>query len=107
MPVSAHPIDSINLKDPRLGIYDGSCRSSSRARGVGKGRLRIVLDPTERHSALTVNEYETLLMKHDLAEVLRNPLRFVAEKYRNAMAEPARGAGQDARLREVRLRAGA
>ena len=27
-------------------------------------------------------------MKYDLAEVLRNPLRFVAEKYRHAMANP-------------------
>jgi hypothetical protein len=27
-------------------------------------------------------------MNHDLAEVLRNPLRFVAEKYRHAMANP-------------------
>ena len=46
------------------------------------------LDPSERHSALTVNEYETLLMQYDLAEVLKNPLRFVAEKYRHAMANP-------------------
>ena len=42
----------------------------------------------ERHSAITVNEFETLLMNHDLAEVLRNPLRFVAEKYRHAIANP-------------------
>ena len=56
--------------------------------GAGKGQLRIVLDPTERHSALTVNEYETLLMKYDLAEVLRNPLRFVAQQYWNAMKNP-------------------
>ena len=46
------------------------------------------LDTAERHSALTVNEYETLLMKYDLAEVLANPLRFVAEKYRHALADP-------------------
>jgi thiamine phosphate synthase YjbQ (UPF0047 family) len=87
VPVSAHPIDSINLKDPRLGIYSQLSEFVARS-GVGKGRLRIVLDPSERHSALTVNEYETLLMNHDLAEVLRNPLRFVAEKYRHAMANP-------------------
>ncbi len=87
VPVSAHPIDSINLKDPRLGVYEQLSQFVA-ASGVGKGRLRIVLDPTERHSALTVNEYETLLMNHDLAEVLRNPLRFVAEKYRHALANP-------------------
>ena len=87
VPVSAHPIDSVNLKDPRLGVYSQLADFVASA-GVGKGRLRIVLDPTERHSALTVNEYETLLMKYDLAEVLRNPLRFMAEKYRHAMANP-------------------
>ncbi len=87
VPVSAHPIDSINLKDPRLGVYDELTRSRGR-QGIAKGRLRVSLDPSERHSALTVNEYETLLMKYDLAEVLRNPLRFVAEKYRHAMANP-------------------
>jgi hypothetical protein len=59
-----------------------------RRTGVGKGRLRVSLDSAERHSALTVNEYETLLMKYDLAEVLTNPFRFVAEKYRHAMADP-------------------
>jgi thiamine phosphate synthase YjbQ (UPF0047 family) len=87
VPVSAHPIDSINLKDPRLGIYD-QLADFVRQASVGKGRLRVSLDPSERHSALTVNEYETLLMKYDLAEVLKNPLRFVAEKYRHAMANP-------------------
>ena len=87
VPVSAHPIDSINLKDPRLGIY---AQLTHFVKGAGrtKGRLRIALDPVERHSALTVNEYETLLMRHDLAEVLRNPLRFVAEKSRHALANP-------------------
>ena len=79
VPVSAHPIDSINLKDPRLGLY-ASLSEFVAAAGVGKGRLRIVLDPTERHSALTINEYETLLMTYDLAEVLRNPLRFSPRK---------------------------
>ena len=28
-------------------------------------------------AGLTVNEYETLLMKHDLVDVLRDPLRFM------------------------------
>jgi thiamine phosphate synthase YjbQ (UPF0047 family) len=87
VPVSAHPIDSINLKDPRLGIYSSLAEFVAGA-GVAKGRLRMVLDPTERHSALTINEYETLLMKYDLAEVLRNPLRFFAEKGFHALANP-------------------
>ena len=87
VPVSAHPIDSVNLKDPRLGLYDSLSEFVATA-GVGKGRLRIELSPSERHSALTVNEYETLLMKNDLADVLRNPLRFFAEKSRHALANP-------------------
>ena len=87
VPVSAHPIDSINLKDPRLGVYQ-ELTEFARHAGIAKGRLRVSLEPSERHAALTVNEYETLLMKYDLAEVLKNPLRFVAEKYRHAMANP-------------------
>jgi hypothetical protein len=87
VPMSEHPIDSINLKDPRLGIYE-QLSEFVRQADIPKGRLRISLDPTERHSALTVNEYETLLMRYDLAEVLRNPLRFVAEKSRHALANP-------------------
>jgi hypothetical protein len=56
--------------------------------GVEKGRLHIALDGEERDAALTVNEFETLLMKYDLAAVLRNPLRFMAEEYRHALANP-------------------
>ena len=56
--------------------------------GVAKGRLRLALSETERHTGLTINEFETLLMKYDLAEVLRNPLRYAAEKYRHALANP-------------------
>jgi len=87
VPVSGHPIDSVNLKDPRLNFYDELAQFVRKA-GIAKGRLRVSLDPSERQAALTVNEYETLLMKYDLAEVLRNPLKFVAEKYRHAMANP-------------------
>ncbi len=87
VPTSAHPVDSINLKDPRLGVYQ-QIEAFVAASGVERGRLRISLEPSERHSALTVNEYETLLMKHDVADVLRNPLRFAAEKYRHALADP-------------------
>lgn len=87
VPVSAHPIDSINLKDPKLGIYGRLADFVARA-GVGTGRLHLALDAGERHAALTINEYETLLMKYDLAAVLRDPLRFVAEQYRDVRANP-------------------
>jgi len=87
VPVSRHPIESVNLKDPKLGIYDHLADFVARA-GVGTGRLHLALDPGERHAALTVNEFETLLMQHELAEVLRNPLRFVARQYRSVLANP-------------------
>ena len=53
-----------------------------------KGRIRLTLAPGERHAGLTVNEYETLLMRHDLSEVLRDPLRFMAEKAGHMLGNP-------------------
>ena len=87
VPMSRHPIESVNLKDPKLGIYERLAEFVARA-GVGHGRVHLALDPGERHAALTVNEYETLLMQHDLAAVLRKPLHFMAAQYRSVMANP-------------------
>lgn len=87
VPVSAHGIDSISLKDPRLGLYD-QLQDLIERRGVGEGYLQIDIDPAEQNIGLTVNEYETLLMKHDLADVLRDPLRFMAEKGRSMLRNP-------------------
>ena len=87
IPVSRHPIESVNLKDPKLGIYDHLADFVARA-GVGTGRLHLALDPGERHAALTVNEFETLLMQHDLAAVLRNPLRFVTRESWSVLVNP-------------------
>ena len=87
LPVSTHAVDSLNLRDPRLGVYEQLQDLIGRL-GLEKGRVDIALSPSERNAALTVNEYETLLMKHDLAEVLRNPVRFMAEKGRNILLDP-------------------
>jgi thiamine phosphate synthase YjbQ (UPF0047 family) len=87
VPVSGHPIDSVNLKDPHLGLYQQIGELVAR-HGVTKGRLRIELAHGERQAGLTVNEYETLLMRHDLVEVLRNPVRFMVEKSRHALRDP-------------------
>jgi hypothetical protein len=56
--------------------------------GITSGRVRIELTPDQPHTGLTVNEYETLLMRHDLREVLRSPLRFAADKARHAWNDP-------------------
>jgi hypothetical protein len=87
VPVSQHPIDSVNLKDPKLGVYE-QIIALVKQHGVTSGRVRLDLAGRERQAGLTVNEYETLLMRHDLAEVLRNPFRFGAEKGRHLLAHP-------------------
>jgi thiamine phosphate synthase YjbQ (UPF0047 family) len=87
VPVSGHPIDSVNLKSPQLGLFE-EIQDRARRLGVERGRVLISLDRSEQHAALTVNEFETLLMKHDLVEVLRNPLRFMAERGRHMLADP-------------------
>jgi hypothetical protein len=87
VPVSGHPVDSVNLKAPHLGIYD-QCTELLAHHGVTKGRIRLTLAPGERHAGITVNEYETLLMRHDLSEVLRDPLRFMAEKAGHMLGNP-------------------
>jgi hypothetical protein len=87
LPVSPHPVDSVNLRDPRLGFFE-ELSSAVRREGVEVGRLDVTLLPSERNVGLTVNEYETLLMQHDLTEVLRDPLRFMAARARNMLRDP-------------------
>ena len=87
VPVSEHPVDAVSLKQPAFGVFDQVAELIKR-HGVTNGRLRIELGQDEQHAGLTVNEYETLLMQHDLAEVLRNPLGFAAEKARHAWNDP-------------------
>ena len=87
VPVSGHLIDSVNLADPRVGVMPRIEELITR-HGLAKGRVEIALHPGEHDAGVTVNEYETLLMRHDLAEVLSDPLRFLARTGRNALADP-------------------
>lgn len=87
IPVSRHAVDSVNLKDPRLGFFQQLEDALARC-AIAKGRIDIALRPEERHAGLTVNEYETLLMKHDLAEVLANPFRHMVEKGKHMLRDP-------------------
>jgi len=87
VPLSGHSVESVNLKDPHLGVYR-QVSELVREHGIAKGRIRLSLAPGERHAGLTVNEYETLLMRHDLSEVLRDPLRFMAEKAGHMLGNP-------------------
>ncbi len=85
--MSKHPIDSVNLWDPKVGLLD-ELQDQARRLGMEKGRIDLSLAPEERHTGLTVNEYETLLMRHDLVEVLHDPIRFMAQRGRNMLRDP-------------------
>lgn len=87
IPVSGHHIDSINLRNERVGLFAWLDELVQHFE-ITKGRIEVSLDPGESHSGLTVNEYETLLMRHDLIEVLRDPLRFVASRGRDLLRDP-------------------
>jgi hypothetical protein len=79
IPVTSWPVDSVNLEDPGLGVFDRIQTLIDR-HGVVKGRIHMALADTERRAGLTVNEFETLLMKRDLLDVIRNPFRFMAQQ---------------------------
>jgi len=87
VPVSNHPIDSINVFDEELGLTD-QLDDLIRRHGVEKGRLDISLADDETSASITVNEFETLLMKNDLRDVLRDPLRFMRERGRDLLRDP-------------------
>jgi hypothetical protein len=87
VPVSHHPIDSVNLGDPRLGFVE-RINELLAASGLEKGRVDIALGSSERNVGLTVNEYETMLMRHDLVEVLKDPLKFAAQRGRHMIDDP-------------------
>jgi thiamine phosphate synthase YjbQ (UPF0047 family) len=87
VPVSKHPIDSINLADPKLGLLE-AVNDRVRRIGVEYARVDLMIDSLERNAGLTVNEYETLLVKHDLVEVLNNPLRFARIKGWHMIEDP-------------------
>jgi thiamine phosphate synthase YjbQ (UPF0047 family) len=88
IPMSHHTIDSINLKDPRHGFFD-QLNSLLQMYDIEKGRVDIALARQEQHAGLTVNEYENLLIQKDLAEVLKDPLKYVTRKGRSFFSEPA------------------
>jgi thiamine phosphate synthase YjbQ (UPF0047 family) len=85
--VSSRSIDSVNLKDRRLGFFE-ELHHELRKRGVSRGRIDLSLRPEETGAGLTVNEYETLLMRYDLVDVLRNPFRFMAERGKHMLMDP-------------------
>lgn len=86
VPVSSDAVDSVNLKDPGLGLYPQLHRLITH-HGVTTGRIHLRLPTNEQHAGLTINEHETLLMRHDLFGVLQDPLRFMADKRRYMLVD--------------------
>src|SRR3954466_1742662 len=87
IPVSKHPIDSVNLAEPRRGLLTQVNELLAQS-GLERGRVDLIVEPSERNVGITVNEYETLLMQHDLVDVLRDPLRFAKIKTRHMLNDP-------------------
>ena len=80
IPVSdGRAIEAFNLKDPRYGLF-AQVADWCRRHGVEKGYIDIRLAPEEKHVGMTVNEYETLLMRNDLPQALIDPLRFALQR---------------------------
>ena len=83
-----HPINSFNLKDPRYGLFP-HLNDLIDYYGVDKGLIDIRLAKEERHAALTVNEFETLLMRNDLPNAMSNPLLYVFRRLKKLLQNPA------------------
>lgn len=87
IPTSAHAMDSINLRNERLGFFS-QLQEIIDYYGIEKGRIDVSLKYNETNAGLTVNEYETLLMRRDLIEVLNNPMRYMARRGINMLRDP-------------------
>ena len=86
--IGSHAIDAFNLKDPRYGLF-ATLADWLRQCGIDKGCIDIRLAPEEKHVGMTVNEYETLLMRNDLPEALSDPLRYVLQRGKRLLQHPA------------------
>lgn len=82
-----HPVSSLNLKDPRYGLFS-HLNDLLSTYGINRGVIDIRLAQNERHAALTVNEYETLLMRNDLPEATSNPLRYALRRGKKLFQNP-------------------
>ena len=85
---TAHPIEAFNLRDPQYGLF-AHLQHLIEGYGIEHGRIDMRLAPRERYVGLTVNEYETMLMRNDLPEVLRDPLRYMLRHSKALLCHPA------------------
>jgi len=83
-----HSINSFNLKDPRYGLFS-HLNDLVGAYDIDKGLIDIRLAQEERHATLTVNEFETMLMRNDLPDAMSNPLRYIVRRLIKLLQNPA------------------
>lgn len=84
---SEHAVDSFDLKRPEFGLLE-HVRDLVRQHEIRVGRVDLRLPPAERDAGLTVNEYETLLMRNDLPAAMRHPLRYLARSGGRLLRDP-------------------
>lgn len=82
-----HAIESFNLTEDRYGLFS-RLEALLERHGVERGRVDVRLAEEERDAGLTVNEYETLLMRNDLPAALRNPLRYMLGHGKELLQDP-------------------
>lgn len=82
-----HPVNSFNLKDPQYRLFS-HLDDLLKTHAIEKGLIDISLAPEERHAGLTVNEYETLLMRNDVPRALNDPLGYVVRRGRELLQNP-------------------
>jgi thiamine phosphate synthase YjbQ (UPF0047 family) len=82
-----HPVSSLNLKDPRYGLFS-HLNDLLNTYGINRGLINIRLAQKELHAALTVNEYETLLIRNDLPEATQNPFRYILRRGKKLLQNP-------------------
>jgi len=84
---SDHQVDSFNLKEEQHGLFPHVSELLAR-HGLERGRVDIRLAPGERDAGLTVNEFETLLMRNDLPAAMRSPLRYTLRRGKELLRHP-------------------
>lgn len=92
-PVADEHIGSVDLNNEEIGLFE-KAEDLIRQQGIQKGWVEFELAPDQLGAGLTVNEYEILLMQHDLASVLKNPLEYAITSgqylFRNPLALPGK-----------------
>lgn len=81
-------VDSFDLRRREFGLFDHVERLIDQ-HGIERGRVDLRLPPAERDAGLTVNEYETLLMRNDLPAAMRHPLRYLARSGGRLLRDPS------------------